>query len=108
PQHDGLGPGVVLPLDDRLAYPEGAFHGEQGLVLVRPDVHAVVLALGRDLEHGGLALGSVALVGHGRAAEDEENGEGNAAGVHASPPAWALCLTCGHPAGGPGTRPGPL
>src|SRR5262245_34156514 len=34
PQHHRLGPGGLLPLDDRLADPGGAFHGEQGLVLV--------------------------------------------------------------------------
>src|SRR5262249_24627953 len=91
-------------LDDRLADAEGTFDDEQGLVLFGPDLHGVVLALGRYLELGGLVLGCIAVVGQGDAADDEENGKGKAAGSHAAPLAWEFCLvrpTPGEPVGSP-------
>jgi hypothetical protein len=89
PQRHGLRPGGLPPLDDRLADPERTFHGEHGLALVRPDLHAVARTPGRDLEPGGLVLGCITAAGHGDAADDEEENE---KAFHTSPLAWAFVV----------------
>ena len=62
-----------MPLDDRLADPKWAFHIEYRLIPLRPDLHAVVFALGRDLVFRGL------VAGHGEATRThEENQDNNA------------------------------
>jgi hypothetical protein len=62
PQRHGVRPLLVVPLDDRLADAEGTLDDEQRFPLVPPDLHAVVLALGRDLEGGR----RIAVIGPGQ------------------------------------------
>src|SRR5262249_17390622 len=52
PQHHGVRPLITYSLDHRLADAEWTPEDEQRFYLVRPDLHGVVLALGRDLELG--------------------------------------------------------
>src|SRR5262249_18447984 len=102
PQHHGLRPLLAFPFDDGLTDAERTLDDEQRLFLVRLDLHGVVRALGRDLELGGPVLGCISVVGPGDAAEDEENGEGNAAGFHATPRRRAFVVarpTPGEPVG---------